>query len=438
MNPDLEQEEAGPSAREALLEDEEQDEEYTLEEPDHVDHLHVTESYILDENDPQPSDLSEADDADYLDDGDSELGDGELMDAVATEPLEPPDEDHSVAQLTAHTEPVFAVAINTAQPEMFASGGGDDVAYLWRLGQAEPACKLLGHTDTVGAMGFSADGALLATGGLDGSVRVWHAATGALAAELEGPTQGINWLAWHGRGQVLLAGSEDATTWMWKLPEGSVMQIFSAHSASVSYGCFCQGRSVVTASEDGTVRVWNPRAGTVDHCIYAAGNPQDEALPVTCLAPHPAQPIFMFGAAGALKVVHAETGRLLAHLPGHEASVESVGFCEVMQLAASAGMDGNVCIWDLGTLTARHSCAHGGGVVELHWLKESPMLLTCTVTRELRLWDGRSGACLQTLTGHLEAVLCMAVGYTAQGVYVLSGSDDTTARVWQPRLEPAA
>ena len=74
------------------------------------------------------------------------------------------------------------------------------------------------------------------------------------------------------------------------------------------------------------------------------------------------------------------------------------------------------------------------GVVELRWLKDSPMILSCTVSRELRLWDGRSGDCLQTLTGHHEAVLCLDIGYTSQGIYVVSGSDDRTARLWQPRI----
>ena len=64
---------------------------------------------------------------------------------------------------------------------------------------------------------------------------------------------------------------------MWKLPEGSVMQIFSAHSAAVSYGSFVNnGRAVLTASEDGTVRVWNPRTGTVDYCLYAGVSPSED------------------------------------------------------------------------------------------------------------------------------------------------------------------
>ena len=131
--------------------------------------------------------------------------------------------------------------MNAAHPEMLATGGGDDVAHLWRLGTEAPAFRLEGHTDTVGALAFSMDGSLLATGGLDGTVRVWQANAGTLiGAPLEGPTQGINWVAWHPRGAVLLAGSEDATAWMWKLPEGSVMQIFSAHSSSVACAAqFC-------------------------------------------------------------------------------------------------------------------------------------------------------------------------------------------------------
>ena len=135
------------------------------------------------------------------------------------------------------------------------------------------------------------------------------------------------------------------------------------------------------------------------------------------------------------QLAHAESGKLLATLPGHEASVESVGFCDMMPLAASAGMDGKLCVWDLGTLAQRQCCVHMAGVVELKWLKASPMLLTCTVSRELKLWDGRSGDCLQTLTGHHAAVLCLDVAYTSQGIYVVSGSDDKTARLWQPRLE---
>ena len=398
-----------------------------------IDDLHVVSSIELGPDDAPPSDLS--DDESIGDDDASSVASSAAMEDVASLPdVEPPAEDHSVQTLSAHTQPVFAVAVNSAQPQMLATGGGDDVAYLWHIGQPAPAYRLEGHADTISAVGFSADGTLLASAGLDGVVRVWSTANGALVAALEGPTQGIAWLSWHTRGLVLLAGSEDATAWMWKLPEGAVMQIFSAHSASVSYGGFVNnGRAVVTASEDGTVRIWNPRTGTVDHCLQAGSAHEPRAI--TCLATHATQPVVLFGSdEGTVKLAHAESGRLLAQLPAHEASVESAGFCETQQLAATCGMDGRLCLWDLGTLSLRHACMHSAGVVELRWLRQSPMLMTCAISRDLRLFDGRSGDCLQTLTGHCQPVLCFDIGYTAEGVYVVSGSDDHTARLWQPRL----
>eukprot|EP00966_Prymnesium_polylepis_P305660 7063225-Prymnesium_polylepis.2 len=199
-----------------------------LDEVAMIDDIHVSEEIVLDENDPPPE--TDDDDGDF-DDGNSSVAPSEMDDRedplVA---LEPPAEDHSVQQLTAHTDAVFAVAVNGARPEVLATGGGDDTAFLWRAGEAAPVHRLEGHTDTISSMGFSADGTMLATGALDGTVRVWDAATGAIVAALEGPTQGIVWIAWHARGAVLLAGSEDATAWMWKLPEGTVSDAARTHA----------------------------------------------------------------------------------------------------------------------------------------------------------------------------------------------------------------
>ena len=267
-------------------------------EVDTMEDLHVSRTVELGPEDV-PDNLS--DDSSIPDDNSSVAS--EAMEDALPEP-EPPAEDHSVQQLTLHTEAVFAVSVNAIQPELFATGGGDDAGYVWRVGQTTPAFKLEGHTDSISALGFSADGTLLASAGLDGAIRVWEVATGKLVVALDGPTQGITWLCWHARGSVLLAGCEDATAWMWKLPEATVMQIFSAHSASVSYGGFVNnGKNVITASEDGTVRVWNPRTGTVDHCLHTRPMGDHEPRPVTSLAGHASQPVFIFGMDdGGLKV----------------------------------------------------------------------------------------------------------------------------------------
>ena len=101
-------------------------------------------------------------------------------------------------------------------------------------------------------------------------------------------------------------------------------------------------------------------------------------------------------------------------------------------------MDGRLCIWDLNTFGLRHVCQHGAGVVELQWMRDSALLVTCTVSRELRVYDARDGSCMRRMIGHHDAVLCVQLGYTPNGAYALSGSDDCTARVWDLNLAPQA
>ena len=60
-------------------------------------------------------------------------------------------------------------------------------------------------------------------------------------------------------------------------------------------------------------------------------------------------------------------------------------------------MDGKLSIWDLGNFLLRHTCVHPAGVVELKWLKGSPMLLTCAVSRELLAICAVSAAASRTM-----------------------------------------
>jgi WD40 repeat protein len=90
--------------------------------------------------------------------------------------------DDSIQGFFLHTSPVYSVALHE---NWAATGGGDDLGYVWDVTNGELVMKLDGHTDSVTNVAFSHDGGYLATGGMDGQVRIWNVQEQKLVVALE-------------------------------------------------------------------------------------------------------------------------------------------------------------------------------------------------------------------------------------------------------------
>jgi len=290
--------------------------------------------------------------------------------------------------------------------------------------------------------------------------------TGAKLHSFEGPTD-VEWAAFHPKGgTVLLVGSAaDNTVWMFHIPSKKCLQVFVGHEASVTCGDFSpDGRWALSASSDGSLRVWAPRKGICKH-IFHFHNVGEDPAGLTCMATNggsDGQLVVVGAEDGQAHICHIGTKKVVASVrhselnsttssameddeaEGAAISVEAVGFAPCNpNWFATGGVDGVLKIWDLANgAQCRQTCRASDineGITRLLWHSQLPLCFTASTSGVIRLWDARNGTLLSTLTGHIDTINDLSICYADEGskALIASVSDDKTIRLFELDISAA-
>jgi WD40 repeat protein len=161
---------------------------------------------------------------------------------------------------------VVAFSSNQA---ILATGSTDGKVRLWETQTGHAQRTLDAHKGTVLAIAISPNGKFIATAGSDRAIRIWNLEDGSVLRtfSLDKKTLSLH-LAFSPDAACLASGGSDGAITLWKVSEGSRLHTFTGHSAAISSILFVSAESImqalfgpviVSASEDGTVRLWNVR-----------------------------------------------------------------------------------------------------------------------------------------------------------------------------------
>ena len=98
---------------------------------------------------------------------------------------------------------------------LFATGGVDQLIYLWKPPGDSFVFRLDGHTGAIASLAFHPAQPYLASGSADATIRLWHTATGQCQLTLSPGRSPITSVAWNADGSRLLASSWDGQVHLW-------------------------------------------------------------------------------------------------------------------------------------------------------------------------------------------------------------------------------
>jgi len=196
-----------------------------------------------------------------------------------------------------------AIAISRDGRHLAGAAAGDRTARISDFGTGLEVTVLKRHgprsrLNGVTAAAFSADGRHLATYAFDHALRIWDVKSGAERLVISDRTHGfpsLNCLAFSPDGRHIAAGRRTSVftnpppgpcnVYVWDTATGAPAYELRGHTAMIwSVGFSSDGAQLVSASTDGTVRVWNCRTGdivrvfSVEHATQAAFSADDRRV----------------------------------------------------------------------------------------------------------------------------------------------------------------
>lgn len=120
----------------------------------------------------------------------------------------------ALGTLDGHSGSIYALAFS-ANGRYLASGASDRTLRVWDVQTHAPIAVMTGHTDEILAAAFSPDGTRIVSGGRDRVIRVWDAEHYDEITQLHGHASYVYCLAFSPDGRTLVSGGGDETVRLW-------------------------------------------------------------------------------------------------------------------------------------------------------------------------------------------------------------------------------
>jgi len=294
----------------------------------------------------------------------------------------------------------------------------------------------IAHLDAAGVrmVAISPDGKSLASAeDIDSRVVIYDMPYTFGVVLLMGHQAKVNDLAWSPAGRTLASASDDGTVRFWDTGTGQELsQIAVDQDGVASLAWSPDGTKIVTGDNRGAAQVWDAQTGglllliqpdaddsTISALAWSADSQSFAAA--TWLGPDHAGEIKLYDAAAGEQT--NGLGDVFAPAPG------SLAWSALQpKIAWIRHSDSRAIVWDIPNSAEAVVLSDQRQTHAVAFSADGSLIATGGEDGAARVWDAATGALLATLQGHTDTI--HTVRWSNDSLYLVTAGWDGTIRVW--------
>lgn len=231
-------------------------------------------------------------------------------------------------------------------------------------------------------------------------------------------------VAWSPRGDLVAAGAENGSIHVWNVNKGSVFTLRGHIRGIQSLAFHPSGVQIVSTGHDDVVRVWDLKKRKTVVTILGKGiNLYNAKFDAT------GKRIFCATLAQGI-AIYKSNGQLLKYWKSREEGVNDVDANHPFTLAADAGRDSRIGIWDLKKgKRISYLSGHGDWVVNVKISPDGKYIASSSSDGKVILWDLKKLKRVATLEG--QSLVGSPLAWSGEGAFLLTLSDAGYIRIWR-------
>ena len=208
--------------------------------------------------------------------------------------------------------------------------------------------------------------------------------------------------------------------------------ILARHTYAVNSVDFSpDGRKIVSASDDCTIKIWDAESGVL---LQTLEENTSEVRSATFSPDGKKIVSVLYKWWETIKIWDAENSALLQTLEGDTDEVNSALFSPDGKKIVSVSGE-NIMIWDADTGIMNYYYLQGhtddvnSDVNSIVFSPDGRKIVSASDDETIKIWDAENGVLLQTLEGHTDAV--NSAVFSPDGRKIVSASLDCTIKIWK-------